>query len=148
MQTAAGGKCLSFRDPLTFVSERAAVLCVVLHSGWKNSYKLTFAVLYREGTWIIARTRHRLGIERMIELLACHQSLVANEIVNATPTLQRLLRNLRCPFVPEYRHKGRHYPNRLLDELSHPFGIRRNPHDAPHAEHIACPGENHHPRQQ
>jgi hypothetical protein len=56
--------------PLTFVSKRAAVVCVVLHSGWKNSYKLTFAVLYREGTRIIARTRHRLGIERMIELLA------------------------------------------------------------------------------
>src|SRR4029079_16848217 len=91
---------------------------------------------------------HCLRIQRAVEIISGHEPLVANEIIHAAPAFQCLLCNHRRCLVTENRHERSDNSNRMLDELSHALEILRDPGDASHPEHIACPMEDYHAAEQ
>src|SRR5439155_3063853 len=91
---------------------------------------------------------HRLGIEQAVELIARHQTAIANEIVNIAPALERFLRDLGRRFVAEYGYESGDHANRLLDEASHTFSVRGDSFNAAVLKNFAGASQVRHSGQQ
>src|SRR5439155_16888115 len=71
------------------------------------------------------------------ECVARENAALEDDLVNATTTLQRLLRDRRRALVSNRRHQRGHDAYRLLDELAHSGRICRDAFDTAFPEHGA-----------